>query len=293
MSATGSQGTETVSVVVPTRNSAKTLEACLASIRGQTYSAVELIVVDNFSFDATPDIARRYAHVFEQAGPERSAQRNRGAQLASGAYLLMIDSDMVLGERIVGDCVDAALSEGAAAIVIPERSVGDGFWAACKALERSCYVGDETVEAARFFVKSSFEEHEGYDEEMTGPEDWDLPARMRAGGARISRIDAEIVHLEGALTLRDTMAKKFYYGRQLGPYLSRHPALARRQLFPLRRAFIRQRGRLVRRPLLASGMLFMKTAELTAGALGVASARLADALDRRALVGIRARRRKA
>jgi glycosyltransferase involved in cell wall biosynthesis len=272
--------TPTVSVIVPTRNSAATLDDCLASIRAQTYASVELIVVDNQSQDATVEIAGKYADKLEHAGPERSAQRNHGARVATGEYLAIIDSDMVLSPDVVSECISTADREHADAVIIPERSVGEGFWAACKALERSCYVGDETVEAARFYSRTAFEKFGGYDEEMTGPEDWDLPARMR-GAVRFGRIDPEIVHLEGRLTLRGSVRKKFYYGRQFGDYIRRHPDLARQQLRFVRPAFVRHRRRLVRTPLLAGGMLLMKTAELTAGAAGLLGSRALSRLDRR------------
>ena len=207
--------------------------------------------------------------MFAQLGPERSAQRNHGALTARGSYLLMIDSDMVLDDRVVADCVAAARSRQADAIVIPERSVGRGYWAACKALERSCYIGDDTVEAARFFTREAFRRHGGYDERMTGPEDFDLPARMRAAGHKIERVTAVITHLEGNLRLRDTMAKKFYYGSRLGPYVGRHGALARRQLNPLRPAFVRHWRRLVRQPEYGAGVVVLKLAEFAAGAAGV------------------------
>ena len=214
-------------MIVPTRNSARTLRECLLSIRNQRYDTIDVVVVDNGSTDATYAIGCELADVVIAAGSERSAQRNAGAAATSGGYLLMIDSDMVLAPEVVSECVETAERSGAAGIVIPEVSVGTGYWALCKALERSCYIGDDTVEAARFFTREAFDHHGGYDERMTGPEDFDLPARMRAAGHKIERVTAVITHLEGNLRLRDTMAKKFYYGSHLGPYVGRHGGLAR------------------------------------------------------------------
>lgn len=263
-------------MVVPTRNSEATLAACLSSIRAQTYPNLELIVVDNHSSDGTPELARRHADVFVQVGPERSAQRNHGANIAKGTYLLMIDSDMVLDERIVEECVEIARAESADAVVIPERSTGHGFWAACKALERSCYVGDDTIEAPRFFTAEVYRKHGGFDEEMIAGEDWDLAERLRRV-VPFARIEPEIEHLEGRLRLRDTVRKKFFYGRRLGRYVASHPQAARRQLVVLRPAFLRHRRRLARRPVLATGMIVMKTAEFAAGALGLLLSRLRGA----------------
>lgn len=255
-----------VSVVVPTRNSERTLAACLRSIRGQTHPAVELIVVDNASSDRTVELACQLADVVLAAGPERSAQRNVGAAASRGSHLLFVDSDMILEPTVVAECLAVA----AEAIVIPEVSFGEGFWARCKALERSCYSGDKTVEAVRFFDRSTFTSCGGYDEALTGYEDWDLHERVRASGTRIGRIDALIHHDEGHLRLRRLLAKKYRYGNDFARYAARHPRAARAQLQPVRSAFLRHRRRLATDPTHLAGLAVMKGCELAAGAAGCA-----------------------
>jgi len=82
----------TVSVVITTKNEEKNIENCLQSIKGQTFRNIELIVVDNFSEDATVEIAKEYAAKVYSKGPERSSQRNYGAHVSSGEYLLYLDA---------------------------------------------------------------------------------------------------------------------------------------------------------------------------------------------------------
>lgn len=261
-----------VSAIVPTRNSGRTLWACLESLRAQTHEPLELVVVDNGSTDDTVRIGETLADLVLSKGPERSAQRNEGARRASGSCFLFVDSDMVVEPRVVAECVSLAAS-GAGAVVIPETSFGEGYWARCKALERSCYVGDELIEAARFFARGVFEACGGFDEELpAGPEDWDLHERVRADGAAIARTSALIHHDEGALRLGGLARKKYYYGRAMADYRRKHPELARRQLSVVRPAFVRHWRRLAADPLPAAGMVVMKTCEYASGGAGIARA---------------------
>ena len=256
-----------VSVVIPTFNSEKFLETCLHSVRKQTYPNIEVIVVDNYSSDKTTEIAQKYGKILLK-GPERSSQRNFGAQSACGDYLFFIDSDMELTPEVVDDCMKAAVCSHANAVVVPEISVGEGFWTKCKALERSCYVGDDTIEAARFFGKDAFFSVGHFDEEITGQEDWDLHVRISKAGFKIGRVNAFIRHNEGRLSLRKTMIKKHNYGKTLKIYRNKHPKEAGVQLRLIRPAFIRNWRKLARDPVHASGMLFMKACELGAAWLG-------------------------
>jgi len=264
-----------VSVIVTTKNSAGTLEACLDSLKKQTAAEVEIVVIDNFSNDHTPEIAQRFANKFEQTGPERSRQRNRGAELASGSWLMFLDSDMVLAPEIVAECL-VEEERGFPALIIPEVSKGEGYWAAVKALERACYVGDDTIEAARFIRRELFLEVGGFDEDLTGPEDWELTARLRRAGKPIGRTQTPLIHDEGRLQLRETVRSKFYYGRTMPRYLKKHPSIGRNQMTFFRPAFFRHRDLLVRHPLLTTGMFVMKTAEAGAGAMGMVSGLIRD-----------------
>src|SRR5437016_5522117 len=187
-----------VSVIVPTRNSARTIAACLMSIRLQTYQPIQVIVVDNHSTDNTLQIANDNSDIVEVLGPERSAQRNRGARLAAGDYLLFIDSDMILSPEVVSQALDAIQRDSAPAVIIPEMSVGAGFLAHCRALERACYLGDDSLEAARFFRRPAFERTGGFDETLDAMEDWDLTTRVSLG-KKLPRTLCMITHDEGNL----------------------------------------------------------------------------------------------
>jgi glycosyltransferase involved in cell wall biosynthesis len=270
-----------VSVVVPTRNSARTIARCLESIRAQTSSAYEIIVVDNSSEDETVALARQFADVVLIGGPERSAQRNLGVHEAHGRYVFFVDSDMVLDSSVIEGCLAAV--ETADAVIIPEVSFGEGFWARCKALERSCYLGDDTIEAARFFRRELFERVGGYDESMHSGEDWDLHEKIRSSGGRIARVTSVIWHDEGRLTLRHLLQKKFSYGKTLDTYRHKHPSRSRTQLRLIRPAFIRNRNVLASQPLLATAMLAMKCSEFAAGAAGVVVSRTTNGRRRQAL----------
>lgn len=265
-----------VSVIVPTRNSIRTLRACLSSIRTQTYSNAELIVVDNNSSDGTAQVAEELADHVVNRGPERTAQRNQGAVIARGVFLLFIDSDMVLSPTVVADCVAASAATGAPAVVIPETSTGVGFWAKCRAFERSCYRGDDLIEAARFFDRRRFDAVGGYDERLIGGDDWDMSQRI-AQGSRLPRTASVITHDEGRIILRRWLSKKAYYARSFSAYHAKYGATALRQAnLVFRSAFVRHWRRLALHPVLTLGVFCLKSLELTASTWGfVTSARRA------------------
>jgi arabinofuranan 3-O-arabinosyltransferase len=263
----------TVSVVVPTRNNERTIEACLQSVRDQTHPAVELIVVDNSSTDSTPEIARRMADVFVVAGPERSAQRNMGLELASGRWFLWLDSDMILPPDAVSVAIETAEREGAAGVALPERTIGDGFWTACRAIERSCYLDDAWLHNPRLLRRDYLRQIGGFDLDMSGPEDADLRLRILARGETIALAPVVVDHDEGRLTVSDVMRKRYYYGRSIPEFASHHGGGGvRRQGAAVLGSYVRHRRRLAASPHHAVGMVALRAMEAAAYAVGAFSA---------------------
>lgn len=259
-----------VSVLVHTRNSQKTIKKHLESIKNQTYKNIEIIMVDNNSNDNTVHLARKIINSIYRYGPERSAQRNFAAKKARGQYYFVPDSDMIIGKNVIKECIDLIKTNpGMKAVVIPEKSLYNGFWSKCKALERECYLGDETIEAARFFEKNAFWEMGGYDENLTGPEDWDLPQKIRSK-YEIGRVKSKILHDDSNLSLAALAQKKHYYGLKVALYIRKNPIQSTLQqlVYLLRPAFYRNWRLLTKHPMLTIGMVIMLTVEQVAGFVG-------------------------
>jgi len=261
-----------VSIIVPTYNSAMVLDACLKSIKEQSYENIELIVVDNNSVDETKLIASRYTKNLFNRGPERSAQRNFGVAQSVGAFVAIIDSDMVLSNEVVKSCVEEferhADLQG---LIIPEESFGEGLWAKCKILERSFYVGVDWMEAARFYRKSAYEKAGGYNENMVSGEDWDLSQRIGRNG-KIGRITHYIYHNEGKISLLKTIKKKYYYAQKFAGYVGSNQGeeKLKKQTGIVSRyyLFFSNPRKLFGSPFLGLSMIFMKTCEFGIGGLG-------------------------
>ncbi len=85
------------SIVLPTYNRARFLDAAIDSVLAQSVNDWELVIVDDGSTDNTREIALRYKDerikYYYQENLERSAARNNGIKRASGAFIAFLDSD--------------------------------------------------------------------------------------------------------------------------------------------------------------------------------------------------------
>ena len=286
-----------VSIVITTKNEEKNIENCLKSIRNQTFNSqfpipnsrfpipnshshplIEIIVVDNNSQDKTKEIAYKYTDKVYNFGPERSAQRNFGVKQASGKYILYLDADMILSENVISECVEkfrkGEIENGRremgngkrelVALYIPERIIGKGFWVKVRDFERSFY-NATVIDCVRFVRRDKFLEIGGFDENLTGPEDWDFDRRIREIG-RVDIIDAPIYHNEGSFDLKKYLNKKSYYAKTFDKYIQKwgkDDKIIKKQLGFWYRFFgvFSENGkwkRLVKHPGLTIGMYFLR-----------------------------------
>jgi glycosyltransferase involved in cell wall biosynthesis len=200
----------------------------LHSIQKQTYRRIETIIVDNRSSDSTSDLAKKFGVQVISAGPERSAQRNLGAEKSRGDLFLFLDADMEMTPNVVEACV-SGIERGVDALCILERPVGNGYWSRARALELSGYFGSELFEAARCFQRNTFEALGGYNPAMTGLEDLDIQARLVEAQYRLGWVKTPILHHEERLGLGNYLRKRRYYGKTDRVYANRHPDRWRRQ----------------------------------------------------------------
>src|SRR5947208_7617936 len=104
-----------ISVVIPAYNEELELSATIAAIRAAASGAAqpcEVIVVDDASTDATPEIASHAgARVIRINRRQIAAARNAGARAAGGEYLFFVDADTRITRTHITEAI-AALKAG-------------------------------------------------------------------------------------------------------------------------------------------------------------------------------------
>jgi glycosyltransferase involved in cell wall biosynthesis len=191
-----------VTAIIPTFNRAGVVGEAIDSVLQQTYSKVEVIVVDDGSTDGTPAMLRRYGNAIrvitqENAGP--SAARNRGIACANGSIVAFLDSDdlwlpaklerqVALLQRLDAS-VPCCLCNIAMRWKTKERSsfesgflkpaIGEGIW-----------LNPDEVLATRFVLftqgvairRATLERIGGFDERLRLLEDHELALRLSPEG---------------------------------------------------------------------------------------------------------------
>jgi hypothetical protein len=211
-----------VSFVVPVRNDAGHLRACLASIAADAAAAgrFEILVADNGSTDASRDVARAAgALVFEWPGLTVAEMRNRAAQEARGAVLAFVDADHEIARGWTRGAIDALQKPGVVAAGAPYDAPRDGTWV--QRLYNTLRDHSEGTSDVEWIAggnlavwREAFLTVGGFDTSLVTCEDVDLCQRLRGKGGRLLQ-DARMrtTHFGDPATLEALFFGELWRGR--------------------------------------------------------------------------------
>ncbi len=157
-----------ISVIVPIYNVEEYLPSCIESILRQTYSNLEIILVDDGSRDGSGILCDKYMEqdkrivVIHQKNGGLSAARNSGLEIAEGEYVVFIDADDMIHPRMIGALYNDLKVCGADISICAHQCVAEiiGY----KDVEESISVSHETqIYTGRECIKSFFDEVIGLD----------------------------------------------------------------------------------------------------------------------------------
>ena len=118
-----------ISVIIPVYNVEKYISQCLDSVCNQTYSDLEIVLVDDGSTDDSGEICDKYAcqdkriHVIHQENSGAAAAKNAGLQVASGEYISFVDSDDFLEPNAYRYMIQVMQTQGADIVQCSYRDV--------------------------------------------------------------------------------------------------------------------------------------------------------------------------
>ena len=122
---------EKISVIVPIYNSIDCLEKCVKSICAQTYTNLEILLIDDGSTDGTDKLCEKLAaadsriRTYHKQNGGASSARNVGIQLASGAYLGFADSDDYIEPDMYELMMEAARKQNVPIVQISRDEVDE------------------------------------------------------------------------------------------------------------------------------------------------------------------------
>lgn len=182
-----------LSIIIPVKNEARNLEACLRSIRDarSVDLGYEILVIDNGSEDNTVAVARRFsADVHVVPGVTVAALRNFGAQHAKGDVLAFIDADCTLQPDWFDSIVPYVNNDSIKCFGSPPGIPDQSTWVQeCWYQIRKKGTPDdppstvEWLESMNLFVRRDvFNQVNGFDTSLETCEDYDLGVRIKEHG---------------------------------------------------------------------------------------------------------------
>lgn len=187
-----------VSIIVPCFNQSEFLSEALNSVKSQTYTNWECIIVNDGSFDNTEQIALDYCNddirfkYFKQHNQGLAQTRNNGIRNSNGTFILPLDADDRIGETYLELAVNKFLEHPETTLVyckaelfgkknqpwvLPKYNYNDILW-------------ENSIFCTAMYKRSDFDKTIGYNPNMKyGFEDWDFWLSLLTKSSIVYQID--------------------------------------------------------------------------------------------------------
>lgn len=262
-----SHGTPRVSVLLPVRNAAPTLPAALASIKTQTMTDWELLLIDDGSTDETATIAEQHAfdddrvRVLRQPPLGLVPALARGLAVARGPFIARMDADDVSHPDRLAAQLDLLIARpeiGVASCLVgfggdAEASRGYSEHVAWlnglitpEAMALARFIEAPLAHPSTLFRRELIERHGGY-RDGPFPEDYELWLRWFDGGVRFAKVNRSLYTWNDAPTRLSRTDSRYapdaFYATKC-VWLARHLSLTLR---PERPVWLWGAGRVTRK----------------------------------------------
>lgn len=199
-----------VSVIIPCYNAEDYINACLESVQKQTYSDLEVVVVNDGSIDRTKEILSEWNRnsslpikIINTENNGAAAARNIGLKESEGEYIQFLDvDDILLPEKIAHqvlliknqslkpDIIAAAYNRRIIGYSLTQKFVdkrGHWFGLLASKLGRT---------SSNLFKKTSLMEIDGFDETLKSSQEYDLMFRLIRSGHNNVLVDDKILTIK-------------------------------------------------------------------------------------------------
>ena len=211
-----------ISIIIPCLNEEHFLPSLFSSIKNLTTNNIsyEVIMIDNGSTDRSVEIAREHnATFFIEPEANISALRNVGARHARGEIFAFLDADCLPLPEWLDEAAKYKEQNDVGAFGSIPLCPSNGTWVE-KAWMGISPKGVHDVgficTANMFIQKNVFEQVNGFDENLTTGEDYDICQRIiKAGYKIISDKKVAVIHLRYPKTLFERFKKEIWYGEEM------------------------------------------------------------------------------
>lgn len=187
-----------VSVIIPCFNSQLTIIETLDSVYNQTYKNVEIIIVDDGSTDGTVAVLQDYlkngleAKILKQENRGQSNARNNGLKVANGEFVFFIDSDDLIVNTFIEQCISIYEANPSLTLVYCNMEKFDRETGILKLEKFDIYsfLVQNCIPVFAMVRTSQIRKIGGFDEKLDFGEDWECWMHMmRIFNTEIFRIE--------------------------------------------------------------------------------------------------------